>query len=336
MTNESSQIRNQANPGADAIETAVQQAWNALRQGAPDHALHISHQLLSQRLVRRARLPWLQASLVVSLRDHLIGRSDLAADRLYQVLSVDPGSDWAMQLYLSALRDELNRRQNDQPEGTILLGLGTGRSGSTSLSYLLSAQHDTCFSHEHAPLIPWYGGERQLQFHLDRMSLLARMFGFVADVSHWWLPKLDAVIARFPNARVVVTQRDRAETMASFLSIKGGDRSRPINHWMAHDGVQYLRNLWDVCYPKYKAGSLQEALGLYWDDYYQKAAQMQARYPSNVRVFDVQALSSPQGQRQILQFWGYPHPVILADARRNVGSTKDGALFWRNPFNPAF
>jgi hypothetical protein len=295
--------------------------------------LHISHQLLSQRLVKRARLPWLQASLLVSLRDHLIGRSDLAADRLYQVLSGAPESDLAMQLYLSALRDELSRRQNDRPEGTILLGLGTGRSGSTSLSYLLSAQHDTCFSHEHAPLIPWYAGERQLQFHLERMSLLARMFGFVADVSHWWLPKLDAVIARFPNARVVVTRRDRAETMASFLAIKRGSRARPINHWMAHDGGQYLRNLWDVCYPKYKAGDLEEALGLYWDDYYQTAERMQAKYPENVRIFEVQALSSPQGQHQMLQFWGYPQPVILAEIKRNVGSTKEGAVFWRNPFS---
>ena len=46
------------------VETTVQQAWKALRTGVPDEALHISSQLLAQRSVHRAQLPWVQASLV--------------------------------------------------------------------------------------------------------------------------------------------------------------------------------------------------------------------------------------------------------------------------------
>lgn len=318
---------------AAGVEADVQQAWRAMRTGSPDQALHISNQLLAQRKVPMAALPWAQASLVVALRDHLIGRSVEAADRLYRLMAAVPDSDWAMQLYLAMLQDAVLKRTGRQrPAGRVILGLGTGRSGSTSLTHLLAAQPDTCFSHEHAPLIPWQEGHRQLNFHLMRTALLVRLFGTVADVSHWWLPKLPVVLKEFAGARVVVLRRDRAETVASFMSIKGAAGPQPINHWMAHDGVRYKRNLWDVCYPKFNANSLEDAVGLYWDAYYQQAEHLEKQYPSNVRIFDVNTLSSTDGQETILRFCGYQEPVMLTDFKKNAGTTRDGALLWMNPF----
>lgn len=331
-------LSSQSQPGTvGAVDAVVEQAWSALRKGSALHALQLSQELLGLKKAQRSQLPWVQASLVVALNEHLVGRSAQAAERLYRVMSSVPASDLAMQLYLSMLRERLARAQaagQRREPGRIVLGLGTGRSGSTSLSYLLAAQSDTCFSHEHAPLIPWYQGASQFRFHMNRMAVLARLYGCVADVSHWWLPKLEEVIRLFPHVRVVVTRRDRQETIDSFLAIKGArSTAKPINHWTVHDGKVFQRNLWDACYPKFNAQSLPQALGMYWDDYYEKAQIFADRYPAHVRVFDIDQLSSPVGQREILQFCGYTDITTVNESKKNRGSTQDGRLFWKNPFD---
>jgi hypothetical protein len=321
------------------VEAAIEQAWAALRKNAAVQALQISHQLMVQKKATRSQLPWTEASLVLALNEHLSGCSADAAQRLYGIMSSVPASDIAMQLYLTMLREQLSKAQASgfiREPGRIVLGLGTGRSGSTSLSYLFAAQADTCFSHEHAPLIPWYQGRSQLNFHLTRMALLSRLYSCVADVSHWWLPKLDAVIHKFPRARIVVTRRDRQETIDSFLAIKGAHVSaKPINHWMKHDGNDYQRNLWDICYPKFDAESLPHALRKYWDDYYEKAESFQSRYPRQVKIFDINQISSASGQQEILEFCGYTDGTILSEPKKNIGSTHEGRSFWKNPFQMA-
>jgi len=71
---------------------------------------------------------------------------------------------------------------------------------------------------------------------------------------------------------------------------------------------------------------------LYWDAYYQQAERLENQHPLNVRVFDVNTLSSTEGQETILRFCGYQEPVMLTDFKKNAGTTRDGALFWMNPF----
>lgn len=318
------------------VEAAIEMAWDALRQGTPSKALQISQQLLAQKKANFTQVPWAQSTLVLALNEHLIGNSARAAERLYGVMSSLPKSEIAMQLYMSMLREHLRKvSPSIQPGvlGRIVLGLGTGRSGSTSLSYLFAAQSNTCFSHEHAPLIPWYHGEPQLEFHMARMALLARLYGCVADVSHWWLPKLETIIRQFPQVRAVVTRRDKQETVKSFLRIKGVTPGRkPINHWKWHDGEVYQRNLWDQCYPKFDAESLEQAVGMYWEDYYEKAQWFASHYPDQVRIYDIEQLSTPSGQMEILQFCGFQNGLIVNDLMMNKGSTKDGSSFWKNPF----
>jgi hypothetical protein len=320
------------------VAEAITYAWSAMQQGAPQRALRLSEQILATKKATRSQVPWVQASLVIALNDHLVNRSAEAAERLYEVMKVTPRADLPMQLYLSILRERADQNTNgpNTPEkaGRIVLGLGTGRSGSTTLSYLLAAQPDTCFSHEHVPLIPWATqGGRRLDFHLQRMAILSRLFGCVADVSHWWLPKLEAVIRRFPELRAVVTRRDRQETIDSFLAIKApGSAYKPINHWMVHDGSEYQHNAWDICYPKFDANSLPQALGMYWDDYYERAKKLVNRYPENVRIFDIEQLSDPAGQFEILEFCGYANGVSVTETRKNRGTTRDGRSFWKNPF----
>lgn len=329
-----------AAPESDLVLTtkaAIELAWKEFRKGHSKNALLISQRLLATRKATLNNLPWAQSSLILALTDHLSGQSARAAERIYGVMSYLPELDVAMQLYLSLLQEQVIKSRSPNSgshSGQIILGIGTGRSGSTSLSYLLATQPNTYFSHEHVPFIPWYGGERQLNFHMQRMELLAKSCGAVADVSHWWLPKLEEVIQRFPEVRVVIMQRKRQDTIDSFLKIKGYTSGGSImNHWMVHDGKRYRHDRWDICYPKFEAEDLPQALGMYWDDYYGRAQAFQARFPNNLKIFDTDSLSSSSGQLEILQFCGYQEIVPLVDSKKNQGSVKEGQFFWKNPFN---
>ena len=137
--------------------------------------------------------------------------------------------------------------------GRLILGMGTGRSGSTSLTWLLQAQIGTYCSHEHPPILPWAAEVEPVLFHLRRFELMLQLFDWVADVSHWWLPLIPRIVESSPGVRIVVLKRDKAETVDSFLRMKGGDRRGAINHWTSHDGTIWARNAWDPCYPKFLA-----------------------------------------------------------------------------------
>jgi hypothetical protein len=268
----------------------------------------------------------------------LRGERSLAADILYKLMAMQPKHFLARQTYLSLLRDEIAERSRTttlQRTGRQIFGLGTGRSGSTSLAHLFACQADTCYSHEHTPVLPWRNGGERLRFHLERTHMLCRLYGYVADVSHWWLPYAETIMANDPQARFVVLRREREATVESFSKIKGGKNSRPINHWIEHDGRQFSHNIWDECYPKYPAGeakTLEDGLGLYWDDYYATAQALQQRYPEQLRIYDIDVLKDSVGQEELLRFCGYQQPRVIEDLHKNKGQCQDGALFWMNPF----
>ena len=62
------------------------------------------------------------------------------------------------------------------------------------------------------------------------------LFELVGDVSHWWVPHFETLQKAFPEVKMIVTRRDLAETVSSFLKIKGGENRGAINHWVRHDG----------------------------------------------------------------------------------------------------
>lgn len=209
-------------------------------------------------------------------------------------------------------------------KGRLILGAGTGRSGSTSLTLLLQAQDHSYFSHEHPPRLSWTDADTRLAFHIARLHALEGAYRIFGDVSHWWLPHMEAVLAEFPDARCIVLRRDADETVDSFVRIKGGDGEGAINHWIEHDGSFWRRNAWDECYPKYPTTSMREAIASYWSTYYELSAELAARYPANVRIFDVGRLSSADGQREILAFAGIAPARFVPDLNANRNTARDG------------
>ena len=248
------------------------------------------------------------------------------------VLEVCPDDGYAQAGYLLALQDELaaEGRSDIQPaeESTLLLGIGTGRSGSTTLTKLWQQQENCYCSHEHPPRLGWDFNMPRFDFHKRRIALLQRGYRFVGDVSHWWLPYIDQVLENYRNVRVVVLKREKEATVNSFLKIKGGGRKGTINHWIDHDGSYWARNVWDECYPVYDVTAMGEAIGRYWDDYYSTAEILAQRLPSSIRIFSTERLGERATQDEILSFCGFERPRTIDDLHLNKGSISDGVRMY--------
>lgn len=318
-------------PPAPDKQQLHQEAWALFHDNQWAQAESFSLDLIKKNVLGMRETPFLQARLMLGMKDSLTQRPRQALDRLLSILLYMPNNHAAKGAYLDVLKRHIPTRPNDKV-GRLIFGLGTGRCGSTSLSHLLAAQDNTYASHEHPPVVNWQGPSDALQFHVRRMSLLSHLFGHVCDVSHWWLPRIDAIVRVRPDARFVVLQRDRQETIASFLSIKGGDVKGSLHHWIEHDGRFYRKTSWEGTYPKFDTQDKASAIGLYWDQYYQLTEQAVRRHPEHVLCINTASLSDPEGQARILKFCGFKEPRLPGVIKKNQNNIDDGSGLWPNPF----
>ena len=172
--------------------------------------------------------------------------------------------------------------------------------------------------------MPWKIDPLRWNYHKRRFDILLNYYGFVADVSHWWLPYFDLIKESYEDVRVVALKRDQRATVQSFLKIKTIDDGRMINHWIDHDGSFWIKNAWDSSYPKYNVQSIEEALKLYWERYYKTVDALIARYPSSVRIFPTEGLSNPAVQLDILSFCGFDNPKTIEELHLNKEYILDG------------
>lgn len=217
-------------------------------------------------------------------------------------------------------------------EKKLVLGIGSGRSGSLSLAVLLNRHPRAAISHELRPIVAgdtlgrrtlnppaWSAPFQQVEPLVDQM--LTRTGPVVGDVASYWLPHVEEVLARLPDTRVVCLRRARDETVDSFMR-RSGDK----NHWMEHDGSNWRHEpVWDPCFPKYQATSKREAIGMYWDDYYSRAEHLAERFPQQVRVWDMrQALDTKAGVNGLLAFVGLDDAPLLVGINRNRSERRIG------------
>jgi len=244
----------------------------------------------------------------------------------------------------------------------IVIGLGSGRSGTASLTSLIDRQAGGVCFHEMNPAGSVFSGNPQPALNAvrefadllsgERRNALAidysrpasvttyrrlqqmEELNLIGDIAFYYLNYVEDILAVLPECRFVCIKRDRAKTIASWLkktainrwpSIWLADRLKSLitrtpfytqyNFWQPHDGSKWQHDpVWDSCFPDIEASSKEEAIGIYWDNYYEKAERLQAAYPDNLRIFSVEELNDPQGQRKILSFIGLPENVwVLGD-----------------------
>ena len=197
-----------------------------------------------------------------------------------------------------------NSRHLRAVEKTLIIGLGTGRCGTMSLARLLNAQPDAAVTHETSPALPWEPRAEHLASIRARVeTLLARPARFVGDVALYYLSYIPAILGAFPAARVLVLQRDRAETVASYLRWMDGKYGPGADHWRA-DRPGPDKFGFDGCYPVFppEAGDRAERIGLFWDLYYARARELSERSPENVRIFPTDALNHPESVAALLDW----------------------------------
>lgn len=256
----------------------------------------------------------------------------------------------------------------------IVIGIGTGRSGTASLAKLLNAQRDALCFHEMNPsCVRFHGtprpilntieeyqaildggdpsrltvdlGRRVAAEAYDRLRQMPRV-RLIGDIAFYYLTYVEQVLARHPQVRFVCLQRDRTETVESWLqqaAIKRW-RSKRIadrlaawitrepyheshNWWIEHDGSVWRPDpIWDKCFPKFPGPGLRDAVEQYWDYYYATVDEIAARHPGAILRIRTEALNAPEEQARLLAFCGVAEAeMVFTDAHIHRLRTKEPA-----------
>ena len=221
---------------------------------------------------------------------------------------------------------EVLKSYSKQPKsptrGRIVFGLGTGRSGSTSLSHFLNAYPDHNVSHEHPFLLRWSSEPRELAWHIDRLAWLSQYYSLVGDVSHWWLPHVDYICEKCPTAAFIALRRSKVDTVNSFIRLKA---PVGINHWTSNKDGASRYNLWDSCYPTLGVDlSLSDGLDLYWEMYYEECERMAEKHPDKFKILELSDLADGSKLTSVLRDLGID--IDLGDDvfKKNEGTATDG------------
>lgn len=202
----------------------------------------------------------------------------------------------------------------------VILGIGTGRCGTVSLSNLLNKQQNSSFSHElkiriekkedyNQPL-PWENDE--LAFNSAWNSILHYNGEYVGDVSMFWLPYLERLFLKSEDLKVICLQREKQGVVKSYMK-----KTEGRNHWIEHDGKYWDICPWDKSYPNFKVKDKEEALNLYWDYYYHLVEELIKKFPDRIKVFQMTDLNNKQKIEKLLSFAGFKDKNIITNIKKN-------------------
>ncbi len=188
----------------------------------------------------------------------------------------------------------------------LIIGLGTGRCGSVSLSYFLNEQpgvkifHEGRIDHEHN-ILKWDNDQENLLkwiYNLEKISVSNQYFG---DIGMYFLHYVSFLIDQFPNIKFICLKRNREDVIKSYLKW-----TKTYNHWYNHNGENWQKeDYWDTAFPKFNEPDKAKALGLYWDMYYEEIERLIEKYPQQIRCFPTEALNSINSRNEILDFIEY-------------------------------
>jgi len=159
----------------------------------------------------------------------------------------------------------------------VILGLGTGRSGTNSLANILSACRNVVVQHE-AYRTDWYRTSDDGDERFPRISSLDKQDRYfqdqlaagktVGNVAFYLIPRWRRLRTVFPGCRIVCLHRPKEETVESWLKWTCGlsqcyppDLPAIAAHpWVVHQAK------WSTLFPKFEqARSSREAWELHWE-----------------------------------------------------------------------
>jgi len=324
------------------LETAVDLADYFVARNKPENALQTLHAVVRldpYNAARRAKF----AELLFAVRERQYPVGTVERSRfLLQVLGFDCLSKTIEDAYFENLKAVLDKMPPGERRGSLVLGLGPGRCGSTTLAAMLRQARHCCATHENPPLVHWIPDRRQLAFHEKRFDLLLDRFAIVFDSAHWWLNAADDLKHTFADLKLVGLVRDSESCAESFLRLKGAGAGS-INHWVAHDGLFWKPALWDALYPNYDLNQVVprpldfedpaavrdvqlRLITRYVDEYYAALSALEDRFRERLLIVRTGNLSDRRCQGEIADFIGVDE--VSSDAVYNRDTTEDGMDQW--------
>jgi hypothetical protein len=191
----------------------------------------------------------------------------------------------------------------------ILIGIGTGRCGTTSLAHLLSSASGSTVTHEKPSIrinLPWKFEEKCASKAVE--TLVGGAGPTAGDVAFYYLPYVEWISRAVPDATFVCIKRDKSETVESYMK-----KTKGRDHWSR--ACRYS-DPWDRLYPKFDTYDKREAIGMYWDMYYQESERLE-RSGVRIKTFDMRLLNDESGVRQILEFCGLEASDKVVGIKKN-------------------
>ena len=229
--------------------------------------------------------------------------------RILEIMQVSYPTTKLSEEYFASLEVVLGGMRPLDSPGQLVIGLGPGRCGSTSLAAMLGTVPNSCCTHETPPQIFWKPQREQIDFHIKRFRMLTNFYSLVADVSHWWLNSIEQVFDQFPKAKAIGLIRDHDECAKSFMRISGFGK-RSYNPWATpHNGV-WRSGHWDPSYPSYCPPSYSnkspdlaklELITRYVTDYNAELEKLARDAPDRITLTRTEELGTETVQREIFQ-----------------------------------
>jgi len=190
---------------------------------------------------------------------------------------------------------------------TLVIGVGTGRCGTKSLTRLLSVQKSTFSTHERfGPQVRWDCPPNLWPYRLW-LDTERNERDVVADIHFVWTSHIGTFLHWANNdnrkVRVVALKRDVDEVVDSY------DKWKPnSDHWSFHGYRDTKPDQWDKCYPTFDTENKREGIRSFWHRVYNIIDQY--RSDKRVSLFRTEDLNKEKGVRNILEFVGYEDPKV--------------------------
>lgn len=202
----------------------------------------------------------------------------------------------------------------------LIIGLGTGRCGTLSLSAILDAQYLASITHEVYFKLPWLADYDALKHVIRCLHMHAGET--VGDVGFYYLPYVDKIVQLHNSVKFICLKRDKDETINSQLrACKSLNHMHVVSSRSKHfdskacDLLNAENRTFRKSFPKYDL-PLEDAWAKYWDDYYERADYYEKVYPSIFKVFDMNSvLNTEDGQIEMLEWTELKSQFVLTNVK---------------------
>ncbi len=251
------------------------------------------------------------------------------AQLLLRIIAITLPTPALVDAYFDTLKQVLAGRSPRETPGRIILGIGPGRCGSTTLTSVFSAVPESCSTHENPPPLFWQPTPEQIKMHLRRFRVLRDYFDVIFDAAHWWIHLLDPLFTEFPETKVVGLVRDADACVASFMRLKGSGRGT-LNHWATPGNGIWGTSPGDPLYPSYAVPSVSvndpdagkaALIARYVNEYNDRMQALAAAHPDRITLVRTEELSNAETYARLSDFLGVP--LSPPNKSLNVGGAAD-------------